>query len=249
MVNFEILLFIPIPHPIPKQENVKYLILLSFLNGKCCYLFRIIPFFEDCALVGLKMEESQNEDRKQDKETFKGNFLNGKIFISPPNSTNLYEKGYYGTLDDKNDLYLEPVEALLLIERKRLELYDQESQLMTAKRLIEIFIKDSPNSKFWTNYLVYKDLRNRGYIVKKGMSLETAFRVYKRGAKIGEDTSKILVSVITEGTPISLTNLDEIVTSSKSVRKNLVLAVVDRQGEVTYYNCSAFEINPISREN
>ena len=194
------------------------------------------------------MEESQNEDnKKQDKETFQGQFTNGKMIILPPDSKNLYEKGYYGSLDEKSTLILEPVEALLLMERKRLELFDQDNTLMTPKRLIEIFIKDSP--KFWTNYLVYKDLRNRGYIVKKGMSLDTAFRVYKRGAKIGEDTSKILVSVIIEGTPISLTNLDEIVTSSKSVRKNLVLAVVDRQGEVTYYNCSAFEINPINREN
>ncbi|NHI93647.1 MAG: tRNA-intron lyase [Candidatus Lokiarchaeota archaeon] len=195
------------------------------------------------------MEEFQNDEiKKEEKETYQGKFSDDKIIILPPDSTNLHEKGYYGTLDEKNNLILEPVECLLLIERKRLELYDEKKQLMTLQKLIEIFIKKSPND-FWTNYLVYKDLRNRGYIVKKGVSLDTAFRVYKRGAKIGEDTSKFLVTVIIEGTPISLTNLDEIVISAKSVRKNLILAVVDRQGEVTYYNCSSFEINPITREN
>ena len=52
------------------------------------------------------MEEFQSDEKKQDKETFQGKYLDGKIVISPPNSTNLYEKGYYGTLDEKNDLYL-----------------------------------------------------------------------------------------------------------------------------------------------
>ena len=183
------------------------------------------------------------DDISSDKEIYFGSLQENEVIIKPPHSTNLYNKGYFGTLDEKQILKLEPVETLLLIERKRLELYNKEKKLMTLKELVEIFIKTSPN--FWTSYLVYKDLRNRGYIVKKGMSM-SAFRVYKRGAKIGEDASKFLVSVINEGTPVSLTNLDDVVKSAKSVRKNLILSVVDRQGEVTYYNCSSFEVKPIN---
>ena len=185
----------------------------------------------------------KDENKSSDKEIYIGTFQENEAILKPPHSTNLYNKGYFGTLDENENLKLEPVETLLLIERKRLELYSKEKELMTLKGLVEIYIKVSP--KFWTSYLVYKDLRNRGYIVKEGMNM-SAFRVYKRGAKIGEDASKFLVTVINEGSPIPLTGLDDVVKSAKSVRKNLILAVVDRQGEVTYYNCSSFEIKPIN---
>jgi len=194
-----------------------------------------------------KLDDLENDDNKtSEKEIYVGTFQGNEAIVEPPNAINLYNKGYFGTLDEEENLKLEPVETLLLIERKRLELYTKEKKLMTLKEIVEIYIKVSP--MFWTSYLVYKDLRNRGYIVKKGMSM-SAFRVYKRGAKIGEDASKFLVSVIDEGSPVTLTNLDDIVKSAKSVRKNLILAVVDRQGEVTYYNCSSFEIKPIKTSN
>jgi tRNA-intron endonuclease len=94
----------------------------------------------------------------------------------------------------------------------------------------------------WTHYLVYRDLRSRGYIVKEGISEEIPFRVYPRGGEIGKDTSKYLIYIVREGVPIELTRLDKSTTTAKGVGKRLILAVLNRQGEATYYQVSQVSI-------
>ncbi|MHC1591636.1 MAG: hypothetical protein ACXQS8_06095 [Candidatus Helarchaeales archaeon] len=72
--------------------------------------------------------------------------------------------------------------------------------------------------------------------------MENTYRIYDRGARVGEKSSKFLVSIILEGLPLKLMDLEQIASSSKSMRKSLVLAVVDRQGETTYYKCSTVDL-------
>ena len=106
--------------------------------------------------------------------------------------------------------------------------------------MINRFLESNPD--FWVNYLVYKDLRSRGYIVRPGFGEASTYRIYGRGAKVGVNPSKFVVSIITEGVSLYLTDLDKIVKAAKGIRKNLVLAVIDRQGEVTYYKCNAVDL-------
>lgn len=151
-----------------------------------------------------------------------------------------YNKGFYGTLQDDGMLILSTVEALLLLERRRIFLPNQKTgEDYTFQELVKSFLENDRN--LWMKYLVYKDLRNRGYVVREGF-MEGTYRIYDRGAKVGKNTSKFLVSIILEGIPIKLMDLEQLVNSSKSVRKSLVLAVVDRQGETTYYKCSTVNL-------
>lgn len=178
-------------------------------------------------------QESNNEE-SYEPETYEGILKDLKVLIEDENITLLHNRGYYGNLINKC-LELDPIEALLMVERNRVIVKSEDGQEFGYKELSEYYVNKIPD--FWTKYLVYKDLRNRGYICRKGFGEDIEFRVYERGATIGEDTAKYLIHPVVEGSPVMLTKLSKITKIAKSSRKQLILTVVDRQGELTYYDC------------
>ena len=82
------------------------------------------------------------------------------------------------------------------------------------------------------SFLVYRDLRERGYVVQTGPH---DFRVFQRGEKPGKGESLYLVRVLSERDPIRFGKLIEEVIASRNMRKQYVLAVVDDEDELTYY--------------
>ena len=87
-------------------------------------------------------------------------------------------------------------------------------------------------SNFLRSFLVYRDLRERGYVVQNGPH---DFRVFKRGEKPGSGESLYLVRVLSERDPIWFEKFIEEVVASRNMRKQYVLAVVDDEEELTYY--------------
>jgi tRNA-intron endonuclease len=153
----------------------------------------------------------------------------------------IYNRVFYGTKQHDGTLRLSPVETMFLLERSRIELLDEKTG---AQMNLYEYLKRSHDAHpdLWTHYLVYRDLRSRGYIVKEGISEEIPFRVYPRGGEIGKDTSKYLIYIVKEGVPIELTKLDKATTTAKGIGKRLILAVLNRQGETTYYQVSQVSI-------
>ncbi|RLG76790.1 MAG: tRNA-intron lyase [Thermoprotei archaeon] len=78
---------------------------------------------------------------------------------------------------------------------------------------------------FRYRYAVYRDLRSRGYIVRSGLRFGADFTVYEVAPGIEHAPYVILVSKRNELVdPISIVRIGRV---SHSVRKRLVLAVVD----------------------
>ena len=125
-------------------------------------------------------------------------------------------------------------------ERKRITVFDKAGKEYIFSDLVKNFVKDYPD--LWVKYLCYKDLRSRGYVVRAGYGTEIDYRVYDRGAQLGTDAAKYLVHTVVEGTPLKLSTLDQITQVAKSNRKKLVLAVVDRVGEVTFYKAQVVDL-------
>jgi tRNA-intron endonuclease len=153
----------------------------------------------------------------------------------------VYGRVFYGTKQQDGTLSLSPVETMFLLERNRIELlYEQDGTQIDLYQYLQRSFSSQP--ELWTHYLVYRDLRSRGYIVKEGLSEEIPFRVYPRGSEVGRDTSKYLIYIVKEGVPIELTKLDKATTTARGVGKKLILAVLNRQGEATYYQVSQVSI-------
>lgn len=190
-------------------------------------------------------EESETEHNDLEKEVpileKPKAFLSDLYVAIKEGADAIYSRVFYGTKEQDGTLRLSPVETMFLLERGRIDLYDE-----TTREQINLYQylqrAHGTHPDLWTHYLVYRDLRSRGYIVKEGISDEIPFRVYPRGGEIGKDTSKYLIYIVKEGVPIELTKLDKATTTAKGVGKRLVLAVLNRQGEATYYQVSQVNI-------
>ncbi|RLE56079.1 MAG: tRNA-intron lyase [Thermoprotei archaeon] len=135
----------------------------------------------------------------------------------------LYSQGYGELLG--NELLLLPVEVMYLAERGVL---DKELFL----KVLKTYVTSDPD--LWVKYLVYRDLRSRGYVVKGGSS-RVDFRLYERGGWKRGQPAKYYVKVLIEGRRIDLDELVQCVNEALRVRKELILAIVDSLGTVSYY--------------
>ncbi|MBX5321817.1 MAG: tRNA-intron lyase [Candidatus Bathyarchaeota archaeon] len=140
----------------------------------------------------------------------------------------------YGVNED-GELLLNFYEALYLLDKGLLEVKSEEDAKIDFQRLLQISEKTDENA--WGKYLVYRDLRSRGYVVREGFGLGVDFRVYERG-EYGKDTAKYLILSLQEGKPITLEELTQIMRQCQSLKKELILAVMSRRGEIVYYSVS-----------
>ena len=88
---------------------------------------------------------------------------------------------------------------------------------------------------FYSKYIVYKDLRSRGLLVRTGFKFGTDFRVYERGDTLSKGHSRYLVHVIPEEYTCSFPELARAIRLAKGVHKDIIFAIVDEEGDVTYY--------------
>jgi tRNA-intron endonuclease len=120
-----------------------------------------------------------------------------------------------------------PYEALFLIEKNDAEIISKDKPLIISE-IIKLFSKECKN--FYSNYLVFKHLRNKGYIVKEGLKFGGEFRVYEQ-YKLSHAKYICLVT----NTNIDLKNLIASTRITHSTGKKLLLAVVDKEEDVLFY--------------
>ncbi|MFQ6009606.1 MAG: tRNA-intron lyase [Candidatus Aenigmatarchaeota archaeon] len=139
----------------------------------------------------------------------------------------LYEQGWYGNLEGKK-LILDLVEAVLLMERAKIELKD-----MDFKEFFHYCSKIDP--RFTARYAVYRDLRDRGLPVRTGFK-GSDFRVYERGAKPKKQGKvKWIVFAEAEDYPCEMEKLGKAIKLGKNIRAVALWAIVDNDLDVTYY--------------
>lgn len=191
---------------------------------------------------------SEKPDEKIEKTQVEGILEKGNVIISNKEGIEeFYNNSYIGTIEknDKNGefLVLEPIEVLLLIERNRILLWednDKNKNLLDFESLLTYFTQF--DERLWQKYVIYMDLRKRGYIVRTGYGDGIEFRVYKRGADFEKDSAKFLIYPVFEGNPIELRDLDKISRVAMSSRKDLIVATVDRLSKPIYYSVKKFQI-------
>jgi len=171
------------------------------------------------------------------KEELEAVLRNGKVVVTSDEQAKSLNENGYGTLDDdKKALTLSSVEALYLLEEKRIRITEEASgQAISLPQLVERF--KASDEIVWTKYLIYHDLRRRGYVVRDGFGYGVDFRVYERGG-FGDQAAKYIAYGISEGTPTPIERLGEVLRFVQNMKRELILAVVDRRGEVVYYSIS-----------
>ena len=139
--------------------------------------------------------------------------------------------------NQNSEFILSYCEALFLSFTNRLVIKNNEDDTIGFEQLIKKMLKHDPG--ILTRFLVYRDLRSRGYVVKDGFGFGIDFRVYERG-EYQKKPSKYLVYALNEGINMKIEELYDLIDQTARMGKNSVLAVIERRGEVIYYKASKF---------
>jgi tRNA-intron endonuclease len=164
---------------------------------------------------------------------------NGVILIdSVKQQDQLRSKGYGEKI---KDIYiLENYEALFLLYSKRLVLTKQKSTLDFSTFLQTLLKNDL---SIFTKFLIFRDLRTRGYIAKEGFGFGDDFRVYERG-EYSRKAAKYVIFGINEGISVKANILFENIRSIEKMGKEAIIAVIERRGEIIYYKVSRKKFSP-----
>ena len=143
----------------------------------------------------------------------------------------LYEQSGYGRPDGEG-LRLSREEALYLVYRGKIEIpgYDPD----------RLLVEFTPIKGFFRRFLVYRDIRERGYAVQTGPH---DFRVFRRGERPGSGQSKYMIRVLSERDLVDFGILVREVGTSSHLRKQHLLAVVDDENELTYYEVKVQDLH------
>ncbi len=125
-------------------------------------------------------------------------------------------------------LELELVEAAYLASRGMIAVED-EGRRLSFIDLVELGSREDPD--FWVKLNVYTDLRNRALVVMPGVTSYELLVDWKRR----DSARRFLVRIVKEGVRISFADLEEMHRRALESDRELVLAIVDKEGVVTYY--------------
>jgi tRNA-intron endonuclease len=165
------------------------------------------------------------------EEIIIGKLSRNKVYVElSPEVKELRERGF-GDLKNKKVIFTTS-ETLYLIEKGKIKVVNNKGEQVNQKDLASSLAIKKTES--WIKYLIYRDLRDRGYIVRE--SSEFDFEVYGKGAL------RRLVSIIHEGRDTSLERLDNLLKSSKKEKKELILAVIDRRTDIVYYTLDSLRM-------
>lgn len=162
--------------------------------------------------------------------------LPGKISSNSQKAITLQKTKNIGELKNNQIIY-STFEALYLIETKKAELFKNNKKVSREKSIKEFIRKDK---EFYIKYLVFKYLRKKGYIVKTALKFGEEFRIYEKNKH--NSHAKWIVF------PIKYTNkiiLKELISKSRiahSTAKKLLLAIVDSQEDIVFYEIEWLKI-------
>ena len=136
-------------------------------------------------------------------------------------------------------LVLSLYEAAYLLEKGKIKVAKDGKELT-----LEEFFREAEREEpeFFIRYAVFKDIRERGYVIKTGFKFGTHFRVYPRGKKPGEAHTEFTVQAIPEEKRLEITDISRMVRLARAIRTRLVLGIVDSENEIVYYEVK--RINP-----
>jgi len=159
-----------------------------------------------------------------------GELISGQTRVSNKEMIHELELKGYGELEN-NQLTLKFFESLYLLYSSKLILKKNKKKIEFDDLLI-IYQEQDPEAL--TKFLIYRDLRNRGYVVKDGFGFGSDFRVYERG-HFGEKGAKFLVFGLNEGQQEKMGHLQKKIEQITQMGKEPIIAVIERRGEVIYY--------------
>lgn len=179
-----------------------------------------------------------------EEKFWEGELIEKRVMIWSKDAIQLYDENGYGKPlpeESPNRLELELIEAAYLLEKGKLKVVKKgkTKKKLNFRDLMEIGAENV--NEFHPQFIVYRDLRERGYVVKTGYKFGAHFRVYERGVKLirgpksPHEHTKWVVHTVAEESAFSLPEMSRAVRLAHNIRATLLWGVVDKESDVTYY--------------
>lgn len=147
------------------------------------------------------------------------NFIKDSFYIEKePEAQRLFSKGF----GKKKELTV--FEALYLLEKEKIEILNEKEKKVSLRSLMRKKLVKKED------YIVFKDLKNRGYRVETGLKYGFSFRVYEKAHK----HAVWLVEPILEKEKFKIKDFTGKNRICNSTKKKMLFAVVDSDKDVTY---------------
>ncbi len=170
-------------------------------------------------------------DEKDIPKQIPAKFVNSRVVVfNPLYASYLYVKEKFfgaplGISKPKLEYFSKPselslIEAYYLLKKGRISISNAEGKNLTAEEFYEQAVQI--HDKFEEKYIIYKDLREKGYIPRPGLKFGADFVVYKKGP--GLEHSPFIVHVLPHDSSISAVGIVRAGRLATSVRKKFVIA-------------------------
>jgi tRNA-intron endonuclease len=154
-----------------------------------------------------------------------------KVIVGDADTKTQLKERDFGEVEGRH-LIISLIEAIFLTETGKFDVMDGNKKA-GFEELLKMGSK--VEKEFYNRYLVYKDLRERGLIVRTGLKFGSDFRVYQRGQEVGKGHSQYLVHVVPEEYACSFPEMARSIRLAENVNKQMIYAIVDEEGDVSYY--------------
>jgi tRNA-intron endonuclease len=158
-----------------------------------------------------------------------GTLVKDRIIVEKPKAVGrLFNKSHFGTPITGNKLELDLIESCFLLDEDKIKITNIVGKNIDFEQLM--FIAMEKIKDFDTKYLVFKDLRMRGCAVK----------LFNENNKIAfvDVKEKFFVSVFSEKKNFNVKETIELIDNVEKKGAALWYAIVDYEGDVTYYDVS-----------
>ena len=185
------------------------------------------------------MSKEQNyqislDDIKEDDipDKIPARFINSRVIVfNPLYASYLYVvKGFFGSplgiSKPRLEYFSKPselslIESCYLLEKDEITIFDVNSNKFLEPKEFHDIAKNI-HHKFEEKYIIYKDLRKKGYIPRPGLKFGADFVVYKKGP--GLEHSLFMVHVLPHDSEITAIDMVRAGRLATSVRKKFVIA-------------------------
>lgn len=131
----------------------------------------------------MKQPEGKAEASREAELKIRASLEEKGVLVSSPEDIEGLSSRGYGVSENKK-LVLAFYEALFLLGKDILQVEDEktgkEVSFQDLLKRFQMVEKDA-----WVKYLIYRDLRSRGYVAREGFGLGIDFRVYEGGVREG----------------------------------------------------------------
>lgn len=143
----------------------------------------------------------------------------------------LYTRGNFGYPRSGGGVDLDLIEATYLMEGRRLEVIGPDGPMTYDDMFCHAA---SIVEGFDIKYLVFRDLRQRGFIAKYETG-DYDISVFPRGKTMSNSRPEFMVRAVSERNAIDISTFIREVSDTSKRKKKLLYGVVDEEGDLTYY--------------